>query len=48
MGSKNFRRREPRKLKKGTKKTDITTFVPQTTEVEVIKKGKKTSNSSEE
>lgn len=47
MGSKNFRRREPRKLKKGTKKTDITTFVPQT-EVEVIKKGKKTSNSSEE
>lgn len=47
MGSKNFRRREPRKPKKGTKKTDITTFVPQT-EVQVIKKGKKTSNSSEE
>lgn len=47
MGSKDFRRREPRKLKKGTKKTDITTFVPQT-EVQVIKKGKKTSNSSEE
>ena len=47
MGSKDFRRREPKKTKKGTKKTDITTFVPQT-EVQVIKKGKKTSNSSEE
>lgn len=47
MGSKDFRRREAKKVKKGTKKTDITTFVPQT-EVKVIKKGKKTSNSSEE
>jgi len=47
MGSKDFRQREPKKPKKGSKKTDITTFVPQTV-VEVIKKGKKTPDSSEE
>jgi len=47
MGTKDFRRREPKKLKKGTKKTDITTFVPQT-QAEVIKKGKKTSTFPEE
>ena len=47
MGTKDFRRREPKKPKKGTKKMDITTFVPQT-QVEVIKKGKKTSTSPEE
>ena len=47
MGTKDFRRREPKKAKKETKKTDITTFVPQT-QVEVIKKGKKPSTSPEE
>lgn len=42
MGSRDYRWREPKKPKKGSKKTISTTITPQI-EVEVIRKGKKTS-----
>lgn len=41
MGSRDFRKREPKKAKKGVKKAPLLTIMPPTTEVEVIKKGKK-------
>jgi len=47
MGTRDYRRREPKKPKKDAKKTVITGFTPQV-EVEVVKKGKKTSASPEE
>ena len=47
MGTRDYRKREPKKSKKGDKKTHITTLTPQT-EVEVIKKSKRTASSSEE
>ncbi len=47
MGTRDYRRREAKKPKKGAKKTVITGFTPQV-EVEVVKKGKKTSASPEE
>ena len=47
MGTKNYRRRETKKPKKGTKKTDITGIMPQE-EVEVIRKSKKASRDPEE
>jgi len=47
MGTRDYRRREPKKPKKGAKRTAISSFRPQA-EVEVVKKGKKTSASPEE
>ena len=47
MGSRDFRHRETKKPKKGTKKTTTAIFTPQPA-VEVIKKGKKTPGPSEE
>jgi len=47
MGTRDYRRREPKKPKKGAKKTAVTGFTPQV-ETEVIKKGKKAPGSSEE
>lgn len=41
MGSRDFRKREPKKAKKGGKKVPLLSIMPPTTEVEVIKKGKK-------
>jgi len=47
MGTRNFSRREPKKPKKGTKKTTPIILIPQET-VEVIKKAKKESPPTEE
>jgi len=41
MGSRDFRKRESKKTKKGVKKAPLLSIMPPTTEVEVIKKGKK-------
>jgi len=41
MGSRDYRKREPKKPKKGAKKAPPLTIMPPTIEVEVIKKGKK-------
>ncbi|HUU08489.1 MAG TPA: hypothetical protein VMW61_03105 [Dehalococcoidales bacterium] len=41
MGSRDFRKRESKKAKKGGKKAPLLTIMPPTTEVELIKKGKK-------
>jgi len=41
MGRRDYRRREPKKTKKDTKKVSATTILPSPTTVEVIKKGKK-------
>jgi len=41
MGRRDYRHREPKKLKKDTKKTLAATILPPSTTVEVIKKGKK-------
>jgi hypothetical protein len=43
MGSRDYRWREPKKPKKGSKKT-ITPIITPQVEVEVIKKGKKTAS----
>jgi len=47
MGTRNFSRREPKKPKKGTKKTTPIILAPQEA-VEVIKKAKKESPPTEE
>jgi len=41
MGSKDYRWREPKKPKKGGKKIEPVTILPQSVEVEVIGKRKK-------
>ncbi|MFC2069007.1 hypothetical protein ACFLTP_08415 [Chloroflexota bacterium] len=41
MGSRDFRHRESKKTKKGTKKISSATFLPPSGIVEVVKKGKK-------
>jgi hypothetical protein len=41
MGRRDYRKREPKKAKKGAKKAPLLTIMPPTTEVEVIRKGKK-------
>jgi len=41
MGRRDYRKREPKKAKRGGKKAPLLTIMPPTTEVEVIKKGKK-------
>jgi len=47
MGTRDFRWRESKKPKKGSKKPTATIITPQT-EVEVIKKGKKPAEQTEE
>ena len=47
MGRKDYRKREHKKGKKGSNKTTTISFEPQET-IEVIKKGKKLSDSQEE
>ena len=47
MGKKDYKKREPKKEKKGSKKAAAISFEPQET-IEVIKKGKKLSSSQEE
>jgi len=47
MSSKDYRRRETKKAKKDTKKKISTDFIPSAT-VEVIKKPKKTPDTTEE
>ena len=47
MGTRDYKRREPKKPKKGSKKTSITILTPQA-EVEIIKKRKKLPRSPEE
>jgi hypothetical protein len=48
MGRRDYRRREPKKAKKGTQRTKpISTMVPQV-EVEVIKKKRKPAEEFEE
>jgi hypothetical protein len=41
MGRRDYRHREPKKLKKDTKKITPITIIPPSVQVEVIKKGKK-------
>lgn len=41
MGRRDYRKREPKKAKKGAKKAQPLTITPPTPEVEVIRKGKK-------
>lgn len=50
MGSRDYRRREAKKPKKSAKKVLATTILPlePSTEVEVIKKGKKKEKEEEE
>jgi len=47
MGTRDFRWRERKKAKKGDKKPTATIITPQV-EVEVIRKGKKTAEQTEE
>ena len=46
MGTRDYRRRETKKPKKGAKKPTTTIITPQT-EVEVIKRGKKAASPEE-
>jgi len=48
MGRRDFRHREPKKPKKGTKKVTVTSVLPPSTTVEVVKKGKKEREVEEE
>ncbi len=41
MGSRDYRRREPKKGKKEAKKIEAATILPPPMTVEVVKKGKK-------
>jgi hypothetical protein len=47
MGSRDYRRREPKKTKKNLKKLSAIELIP-TVNVEVIRKGKKTRQGEEE
>jgi len=47
MGSRDYRWREPKKSKRGTKKILPATILPPPTTVEVIKKGKKERKAEE-
>ena len=47
MGKRDYRKREPKKAKKESRKTTTISFEPQIT-VEVVKKVKKESNYPEE
>ena len=50
MGSRDYRRREPKKPKKNAKKPPVTSILPPVprAEVEVIRKGKKIVEEEEE
>lgn len=48
MGKRDYRHREPRKLKKDVKKISIATILPPPVNVEVIRKGKKEREGDEE
>ena len=48
MGKRDYRHRESKKPKKGTKKPSMADALPTTTAVEVIKKGKKDKGAEEE
>lgn len=48
MGSRDYRRREPKKPKKDVKKTVIPPVLPPSITVEVIRKGKKGPKEEEE
>ena len=41
MGRRDYRHREPKKTKKGTRKPESISILPPSTVVEVVKKGKK-------
>mgnify|MGYP001106720254 CR=1 FL=1 len=47
MGSRDYRRREPKKAKKDAKKISVATILTPPTTVEVIKKGKKERKTEE-
>ena len=48
MGRRDFRRREPKKTRKGSKKGGRASILPSPMTVEVIKKGKKDKGEEEE
>jgi hypothetical protein len=48
MGKRDYRHREAKKPKRGTKKPSVADVIPTPTTVEVIKKGKKGTDSGEE
>jgi hypothetical protein len=48
MGKRDYRHREAKKPKKGSKKTESISFEPQQATVEIIKKGKKTESNEQE
>ncbi len=48
MGSRDYRKREPKKPKKDTKKTSATDILPPQTTVEVVRKAKKEGKVEEE
>ncbi len=48
MGRRDYRHREPKKLKKDTKKISPITIIPTPVQIEVIKKGKKKREETEE
>ncbi|MFC2047447.1 hypothetical protein ACFLTK_04160 [Chloroflexota bacterium] len=41
MGKRDYRHREPKKLKKDDRKISVATILPSSPTVEVVKKGKK-------
>jgi len=47
MGRRDYRHREPKKVKKSTKKISAETILPSPPTVEVIKKGKKEPETEE-
>ncbi|MFC2022539.1 hypothetical protein ACFLTL_00030 [Chloroflexota bacterium] len=47
MGSRDYRKRETKKLKKDTRRMPTATILPPPVTVEVIKKGKKESEQEE-
>ncbi len=47
MGKRDYRQREPKKAKKDTKKISLTTILPPSTTVEVIRKRKKEAKGEE-
>ncbi|MBA7680563.1 hypothetical protein ES703_88883 [subsurface metagenome] len=48
MGRRDYRHREPKKLKKDAKKISPITIIPTPVQIEVIKKGKKKREETEE
>lgn len=48
MGKRDYRHREPKKLKKGAKRSGAAEVLPTPVTVEVVRKGKKTKEPEEE